>query len=304
MKKFLIVSVLISLVIAIIIVGFGFLEYFSNPQGNELYKTYFLLLVCSLFLVLFFNLSFKTYFYLFLACLFIGLGAWVYNFIIAYFLNYLPRLSNFQWGLAISFSMCCVAPFISVLSCNYIQKYEHKYNKNVISGKYHMHEGFMGLVLIGVGVGLFILRTLLLPFELIIPGLHIIGTLIFSFITLFPFFGGFLIGRDWYDFKSFQFFTPVSENKEKRDSEPYDEEFYSEKPINTRLLGVILSSFGILFVVFSTDFLPYSIFLIKPETLRVIGWLIFTIGAIIIGYDWIRLLKKYFPEEYKKLNQV
>ena len=303
MKRYLIFIVSVFLISAALIVGYGYWAYYLTPIGRELYRPLFLIINSVIFLFLIFILRFKNYFYLFLIFLIIGLAAWLYNYVIAFFITDLIKLSHFQWGLIISISICCIAPFISVLCCFFIQKYESKFMNNVIKGKLHLHEGFAGIMLICIAVGLYFIRVLLSPYEWKISGLHILATIVFSFITLLPFFGGFLVGRDWDDVKKFKFLTKASNSNnanEKLQNPETNNDFYAEKSKNTHLSGVIISTYAIMIVVFSTDFLPYSVFYIPAETLRIIGWFFFTIGAIVIGYDWIRLKKKIDIKPYIK----
>jgi hypothetical protein len=303
MKRYLIFIVSVFLIFAAILVGFGYWVFFFQPLGRELLRPLFLIINSVLFLFLIFNLRFKTYFYLFLILLSLGLSAWLYNFVIAFFITDLIKLSHVLWGLIISVSICCIAPFISVVCCYFIQKYESKYINNIMKGKFHLHEGFAGIILICIAAGLYFIRVLLIPYEWKISGLHILATIVFSFITLLPFFGGFLVGRDWDDVKKFRFLTKVTnfnganENIQNAES---SNDFYAEKSKNTHLLGLIISTYAIMIVVFSSDFIPYSIFHIPAEILRIIGWFFFTIGAIVIGYDWIRLKKKFDIKPYIK----
>lgn len=305
-RKYTIIILSVFILIAIFI-GYGFWNYFQYPQGNELYKGMFIFIVSSIFLIIFFNLSYNSYKYLFFVSLVIIISLWAYNFVICRYFLIFTKLAQFQWGFIKVFTMCCIAPFFSVQSLFLITKYEQKFESNVIKGKYHMHEGFAGIILILIAIGLCLIRLTWVPIENKIPGLFIIGTFIVIIITLLIDFGGFLIGRDWKDVISLKFLALNStknangnENESKSDDK---NKFYTEKPLNTYLIGIILTSTGFYFIIFTNDIFPYIIFYIHFEVIRIIGWFILSIGAILIGYDWVRLLQKFFPDDYGKLNQ-
>lgn len=290
-----------------IFIGIGFWNYFQHPQGNELYKGMFIFIVSSIFLIIFFNLSYKNYKYLFIFSLVLIISVWTYNFVICRYFLIFTKLAQFQWGFIKVFTICCIAPFFSVQSLFLITKYEQKFESNVIKGKYHMHEGFAGIILILIAIGLCLIRLTWVPIENKIPGLFIIGTFIVIMLTLLINFGGFLIGRDWNDVVSLKFLALNStENANGNENESISDEknkFYTEKPLNTYLIGIILTSTGFCFIIFTTDIFPYNIFHIKAEVIRIFGWFILITGAMLIGFDWIRLLRRFFPDEYEKLNQ-
>ncbi|MCK4238688.1 MAG: hypothetical protein KAX33_06170, partial [Candidatus Lokiarchaeota archaeon] len=237
----------------------------------------------------------------------ISIGAWIYNFVICVYFSIFSKLTLFQWGLIIILCVCCIAPFFSVHSLFLITKYQHKFESNIIKGKHHVHEGFAGIILILIAIGLFLLRLTWISKEKLITEFHIIGTVFIILLTLLLYFGSFLVGRDWKDVINFKFLSLNSDkNASIDDNETINDKknmFYTKKSLNTYFLGIILSSMGIFFIFFPVDIFPYSIFHIKAEVIRIFGWFILITGAMLIGFDWIRLLRRFFPDEYEKLNQ-
>jgi len=304
-RKYTIIILSVFILIAIFI-GVGFWNYFQHPQGNELYKGMFIFIVGSIFLIIFLNLKYKKYKYLFFISNIISIGAWIYNFVICVYFSIFSKLTLFQWGFIIILCVCCIAPFFSVHSLFLITKYQHKFESNIIKGKHHVHEGFAGIILILIAIGLFFLRLTWISKERLITEFHIIGTVFIILLTLLLYFGSFLVGRDWKDVISFKFLSLNSyKNVSIDDNESIKKKnkFYTKKPLNTYFLGIILSSMGIFFIFFPVDIFPYHIFYIKAEVIRIFGWFILITGAMLIGFDWIRLLRRFFPDEYEKLNQ-
>lgn len=305
-RKYTIIILSVFILIAIYI-GVGFWNYFQHPQGNELYKGMFIFIVGSIFLIIFLNLKYKKYKYLFFISNIISIGAWIYNFVICVYFSIFSKLTLFLWGFIIILCVCCIAPFFSVHSLFLITKYQHKFESNIIKGKHHVHEGFAGIILILIAIGLFLLRLTWISKEKLITEFHIIGTVFIILLTLLLYFGSFLVGRDWKDVINFKFLSLNSDkNTSIDDNETINDKknmFYIEKPLNTYFLGIILSSMGIFFIFFPADIFPYHIFHIKAEVIRIFGWFILITGAMLIGFDWIRLLRRFFPDEYEKLNQ-
>ena len=303
-KNIIILSILITIAI---FVGYGFWSYFINPRGKELYKGIFILVISWIFLIIFLNLSYNIYKYLCFISFIISLSAWIYKFILCYYFPILPRLSEFYWALIIIFSVSCIAPFFSVHSLFLITKNEYKFENNVIRERYHLHEGFAGIILILIAIGLSLILFIFIPEYNVRGIIHLLGAAIIIITTLIFYFGGFLVGRDWQDVKNFKFLTLNSNNNTKiNGNESLNNEikkFYTKKHLNTYLLGIMITSMGIFFSFFPNDIFPYNIFHFKANATRIIGWFILVIGALVIGNDWVRLLRKFFPEEYKRLFQ-
>lgn len=299
--------ILLVQVLIAFFIGVGFWNYFQHPQGNELYKGMFIFITSSIFLIMFFNLRYKRYKYLFFVSNIISIGAWIYNFVICVYFSIFSKLTLFQWGFIIILCVCCIAPFFSVHSLFLITKYQHKFESNIIKGKHHVHEGFAGIILILIAIGLFLLRLTWISKEKLLTEFQIIGTVFIILLTLLLYFGSFLVGRDWKDVINFKFLSLNSDkNASIDDNETINDKknmFYTEKPLNTYILGIILSSMGIFFIFFPVNIFPYNIFHIKAEVIRIFGWFILITGAMLIGFDWIRLLRRFFPDEYEKLNQ-
>ncbi len=301
-KNIIILSILI---IIAIFVCYGFWNYSINPRGLELYKGMFIFVISWIFLIIFLNLSYNSYKYLFFISFIISLGAWIYKFLLCYYFSFLPRLSQFYWDFIIIFSVSCIAPFFSVHSLFLITKNEHKFENNVIKERYHLHEGFAGIILILIAIGLSLILFIFIPEYNVRGILHLLGAAIIIITILIFYFGGFLVGRDWQDVKNFKFLAINSYNDTKiNGNESLNnkiKKFYTKKHLNTYLLGIIITSLGIFLSFFPNDIFPYNIFFLKANAIRIIGWIILVIGALTIGNDWVRILHKFFPEKYEKL---
>jgi len=303
-KKFIVILILTFIAIFFV---YGFWNYSINPRGIELYKGMFILVISWIFLIIFLNLSYNSYKYLFFISFIISLGAWIYKYILYYYFSFLPRLSQFYWDFIIIFSVSCIAPFFSIHSLFLITKNEQKFENNVIRERYHLHEGFVGIILILLAIGLTLILFIFIPEYNVRGIIHLLAAAIIIIITLIFYFGGFLVGRDWQDVKNFKFLTLNSNNNTKiNGNESLNNEikkFYTKKHLNTYLLGIMIASMGIFLNFFPYDIFPYNIFHFKANAIRIIGWFIVVIGALLLGFDWVKLLRKFFPEEYEKLFQ-
>ena len=68
-------------------------------------------------------------------------------------------------------------------------------------------------------------------------------------------------------------------------------------------LGMLLTIFSVNMVIYGTDFLPYQIFNIADESVIQLGYFICVIAGGLIGIDWYRIFKIFYPEFYETIEK-
>jgi hypothetical protein len=241
----------------------------------------------------------------------------VLTWIFGYVLALIPSSSLFWtfWEIITLISFSMIAPGLIVYIIYDIKKITSKFEAATILGKYHLHEGFVGIIFLILGLFLLRLRSSLLflshPFYRI-SSLILLSVQIFSFI--FIYLGSFFFFRDWRDIVHLRFIevktktetilnptqTSVFNNITKENLN-----FFKIVKVVIYPIGIIITIFSVNMVIYGTDFLPYQIFNIANETVIQIGYLFCFIGGGLVGIDWYRIFKKFYPEIYKIIeNQI
>lgn len=209
-----------------------------------------------------------------------------------------------------------MAPGVILLLIAYIKKLTPRIHGNILK-RYHIHENVFGLLLFIIGMGFFIFRSNLITHEIYWNELKIIlaFTNVFTFVCLF--FGSFFLSRDFRDLLRLKFIEKFPSNGANHENHSenstnwmpifgciYKEDLpFFKKPIVPLFpVGIALTSFSFLMVIYGSDFLPYEIFFIAYNTIVQLGYVLCCISAAMIGLDWFRLFKMFYPELYNRIH--
>ena len=235
-------------------------------------------------------------------------------FLVLYF--NLASLSNRFWDyweiiIIITFSM--ISPGIIVYIIHYIKKSTSRFEEFKIFGIYHLHEGFIGLLLIFLAIFFLWLRSNLLflsgPYYSRYSILLLL-TQILSF--LFLYLGSFFFFRDWDDIIKLHFVEKKkhSEKIKKNQSTVFnhidqaDLHFFEYPRIKIYPIGIILTIFSLNTVIYGTTFLPLDKININNELVIFFGYVVSFIAGGIIGKDWFRIFRKFYPEAYQEIENI
>jgi hypothetical protein len=211
------------------------------------------------------------------------------------------------------FTYNIMAPGIILLLITYIEKLTPQIHGNILK-RYHIHESLFGLLLFFIAVGIIFFRGYLIGYELFWNELKIILAIINVFGFVFLFFGAFFLSRDFHDLFKLKFIEKLpnegSIKKETKEGDTpvfgeihqKDLHFFHSPLIPIFPVGIILTSVSFLLVIYGSDFLPYEMFFIPYNTVVLVGYILCCSAAIMIGLDWFRLFKLYYPEYYQKIH--
>jgi hypothetical protein len=273
-------------------------------------------MVTILFFISFFNIllyviRLKIYNKIFLAIIAIGAPLWI----IIYFLEFLkiePSFWNWSAIRSISaiLSIAILAQGLTINFIKYIKNNSNQYKKRKKFRKYHIHEGFVGILFIIIALCLWIMRYLMIQHEILKKELRIFLALNMIPLFLFLFSGSFLIFRDRKDLLRLKFierknyevknnlssvFNPITQDSIR---------FFKSPKIVIYPIGILLSSFSVNIFIHGIFFLPEEIFGFPHETIVLIGFVLCFIAGGMIGIDWYRLFRRLYPKLYLEVEQV
>jgi len=235
-------------------------------------------------------------------------------FLVLYF--NLASLSNRFWDyweiiIFITFSM--ISPGVIVYIIHYIKKSTSRFEEFKIFGIYHLHEGFIGIIFIILAIFFLWLRSKLLflagPYY---SKFSILLLLIQILSFLFLYLGSFFFFRDWNDIVQLHF-VEKKENLEKikkNQSEVFnhitqtDLHFFEYPKITIYPIGILLTIFSLNTIIYGTIFLPLDKININNELVIFLGYFVSFIAAGIIGRDWFRIFRKFYPEAYQEIENI
>ena len=205
-------------------------------------------------------------------------------------------------------STAVIAPGLLVLIAYYIKKYTSKFERNFI-GKYHIHEGFFGILLILLAIFLFIIRTIVIQFEVFLNELKVFLAVIMIFLYFFLFFGGFFILRDIKDIVHLNFIKKIekSPSNEGQPSRVFNSinrdnlSFFQVSKLPIFPIGIIMTSLSFSMIIYGIKFIPRE-FLSSELTLNY-GYLFSLLAGGIIGFDWLRIFKWFYPIYYAEIER-
>lgn len=310
------------LVKSVVIFSFFLLIYFSFLNYFQFKKIYYpnsleltisrgitLSLLSFLLLILNFMININIYRKVFLFFVVFGIIAWN----VIHLQNTLEvelgsaYLINFQ-EIIFFISTAIVPPGIILFIVHYIKKITKKFEGNFI-GKYHLHESLLGLILLILASFFYVIRFNMILLEIFWKEYKVFLAIIMMFLYFLLFFGSFFAFRDFHDLVRLKFLQKVKKSNIKQNSDALtfnsitkdDLHFFRLRKLNIFPFGLILTSISFLMVIYGNDILPKE-FLTHEFIVNLGYFLSFCAGAI-IGIDWLRIFKRFYPSHYRELEQ-
>ena len=268
-----------------------------------------------LFYILTFLIDYKVYITICACILIMGILAWIYIYYIELNHGEIFLLNNetIQNLIAIlCFSI--LSPGFTLIVIQFIKRNTSKFDENKIFGRYHLHEGFFGILFLVAAFFLWIVRISLVQHEIFRTKLRIFLALdmILLFVVLYS--GSFLLFRDWRDVIKLNFLEKKDENKKVNDLEKNntgfsltssDSAFFFKKlKVKIYPVGMLLASFSANALIHGLDLLPMEIFNLELENIVLIGIACCFLGAGIIGIDWYHLFAKIYPDKHEEIEKL
>ena len=254
-------------------------------------------------------INIRSYRIIFFSLTFFGIIAWNISYLNENLdLGLLSNIMKDFLEILLFISTAVIAPGLVVFIAYYIKKFTSKFEGNFI-GKYHLHEGFFGIILVGLAIFLFISRTIVRQFEVFLNELKIILAIIMILLYFVLFFGGFFIFRDIKDVIHLNFIKKM--DKSHVNEEQYSRIFSSITQDNLSFfkvsklpifpIGIFITSMSFSMVIYATKFIPRE--LLSSELIVNYGYFFSLLAGCIIGFDWVRIFKWFYPKYYVDIEQ-
>ncbi len=267
------------------------------------------------FIVLMFLIDIKRYRQIWRVILILAIVAWSIIYILQ--LEKIPINSRYFWNVwdTIMFlTYSIIGPGLILYTIHYIEKKSAKFEDARLFGKYHIHEGLVGIIFMILAFIFYSIRSIMIEEPIFYNELVILLGAVQLFLFAFLLFGNFLIIRDWRDVIHFRFI----EKKEKRNKDnnenndisvfsliqKEDIPFFKISKVLLYPFGILLTSISINAIVFGSNFLPEEIFNLEYQMVINLGFLLGFIAGGFLGVDWVRIFRKFCPEQYEELEQA
>jgi hypothetical protein len=214
---------------------------------------------------------------------------------------------NFQ-EIIFYLSVSMVAPGIVLFIIHYIKKISGKFEGNFI-GKYHLHESFLGIIFLGLSIPFYIIRFNMIQYEIYWKEYKLYLAIIMIFLYSFIYFASFFAFRDFHDLFKLKFLERVNKPIEKRISKNSafnsitmnDLHFFKQSKLILFPFGLLLTSLSFLMVIYGNEFIPKEY--LTHEFIVNLGYLLSFFAGGLIGIDWLRIFKIFYPSHYKELER-
>jgi len=290
-RKILIKSIIIFFVT---IAVWSFLTYYLQLKQVLEWYSYELTIIrgisISLLNLLFYGIvlviSIRIYRILFLALAVFGIVAWnISHLDKSLELGLLSNVFDDFLEIVLFFSAAIVAPGLVVLIAYYIKKYTSKFESNFIGS------------------------TIFIQFEVFLNELKVFLAIIMIFLYFFLFFGGFFIFRDIKDVIHLNFIEKIEKSTVKNEgpssifnSITQDNiSFFKVSKLPIFPIGIIITSLSFSMIIYGTKFIPREI--LSSELILNCGYLFSLLAGSIIGFDWLRIFKLFYPLYYAEIEQ-
>jgi len=311
----------------IIILTLFFLSYyfiFNYFKAKQIYgwgyevnynRMLTLIFINFIFISLMFIMDFKIYKQIFKIIIIFTIILWIFVYSLQY--SELQIHSIFFWlfwDLMVLITWSIIGPGLILYTLHYIEEKSEKFANAKLFGKYHVHEGFVGILFILCAIVLFLLRSFLNLQPIFHKELVFILASVQIFLFFFLYFGTFLISRDWKDVCHFKLIEVksvsergnINHNSTSVFTKITDEDlhFFEFSPLKVYPLGILLTGFSISAIVFGANFLPIEIFKLEYQIVIYVGYILSIIAGGMIGNDWMRLIQRFYPEIYVEIEQT
>lgn len=304
-----------------IVVTITFLVYFfvkkSIPanqleNGTEflLIRTISILVLNFGFLILIFLIDLHQYKKLLIIIIVTGLSAYVLS-IIGRFVP-LFSFNGDLFEIIVFLSYAIIPPGIIANIIYYIKNFSNEYVDKTYGNSWHIHESFLGVILLAGGALLIISNFLLSSHPIFHQHLSFIISIIGVFLYFLLFFGGFLIFRDWEDFVEFKFIEkkesshPDKKGRKSVNSEVFNEVTHQDisffEPPHHKIfpIGLLLTTISLSILIYNKNLIPINLVPFSETTIKNFAFFLSFLSGGILGKDWLRLFAKFYPET--KLN--
>jgi len=309
LSKFLVIFALTLVIYSSLI------NYLLNKQLYEWYsydltisRGISLTLLNIYFFILVFIIKIGIFKRMFLILIVFGIIAWNISHLHTILdLNLFSDMIDDFLEIILFISTSIVAPGLLILIIYYIKKFSSKFEGNFI-GKYHLHEGLFGIILVGLGLLFLVFRTYVIQFDIFLKEFKVYLAIIMIFLYFFLFFGGFFILRDFNDIIRFRFVKkiPTSQKKSKKNGSIFNSmthdniSFFRLSKLYIFPLGALLTGFSFSMVIYGTKFIPKEV--LSSEVIINLGYLFGFFAGSLIGFDWLRVFKRFYPKQYKEIE--
>ncbi len=314
-RSYLVITKIVVIFTLSLIIYFSITEYLLNKQLYEWYsyeltviRATLVMLLNVYFFILVFIIKISIFKKLYLVLIILGIIAWnLSHFHSILELNLLSETIDDFLEIILFISTSIIAPGLLIVIVYYIKKFTSKFEGNFI-GKYHLHEGLFGILLFGLGILFFAIRTYISQFDIFLEEFKVYLAVIMIFLYFFLFFGGFFILRDFNDIIHLKFVKkiPPSQNIPKQDGVIFNSlnhdntSFFRFSKLYIFPLGALLTGISFSMVIYSNKFIPRDV-LSSSETIN-LGYLLSFLAGALIGYDWVRVFKRFFPNQYEEIE--
>ena len=262
-----------------------------------------------LFFILLFTIGIKTYRILFLGFIIFGIIAWnIIHLQTNLAVELMPiTLLRFQ-EVILFISLTIVAPGLILFIIYYVKKITVKFEGNYI-GKYHLHEGLFGFILVGFGIFFGFIRSRMIQIDIFLKEFKIFLAIIMILLYFFLFFAGFFIFRDFHDVTKLKFVEKIENSPKEQIHSTIifnsitvkDLHFYRLFKLNLFPVGILLMGFSFNMVAGGNEFFPKEY--LSNEFVVNLGYFFCFIAGGIIGVDWFRIFKRFYPTLYVEIEQ-
>ncbi len=291
------------------------INYLLNKQLYEWYsyeltisRGISLTLLNIYFFILVFIIKIGLFKRMFLILIVLGIIAWNISHLNTILdLNLFSNMIEDFLEIILFISTSIVAPGLLLLIIYYIKKLTSRFEGKFI-GKYHLHEGFFGMILIGLGLLFLVFHSYVIQFDIFLKEFKIYLAIIMILLYFFLLFGGFFILRDFNDIIRFKFVKKVHMSPEKgKDNNSIFNSmtqdniyFFRLSKLNIFPLGILLTGFSFSMVIYGTKFIPKEV--LSSEVIINLGYLFGFLAGSLIGFDWLRVFKRFYPKQYKEIE--
>jgi hypothetical protein len=263
------------------------------------------------FYILFFLVDNKVYNIIFGFVISFGILLWIGIYILEFY-----KVEFGLWNLATirnSAAILCISilsPGFTLYIIKFIKNNSNPNRKWKIIKKYHVHEGFVGILFVLIAFSLWVIRFLMIQYKVFKEKLRIFLAIDMILLFLFLFSGSFLILRDRRDIVRLKFIERRKNQSGSRISSTFNQisqdslEFFKSPKGLYYPFGILLNCLAVNLFIHGTDFLPKEIFYLDHETIVLIGFILCFLAGGLVGLDWLRLFSKLYPELYQELELI